>query len=276
MQSKQSSRHWRVVLVFLIIAIVGGGFVYYVLTRESNKGLVSGIVGSCQEIPITKSSRMAIIRVDDIQSYFLEDLSIKMMEDAKARGIPLSLGLIPKSMEESTPIYQYLKKNLCWLEIAQHGWDHAGVTPDTPEFAGIDMATAAADIERGMVVLEKLTEDPIVTFIPPLNIVSDDARKALAAAGIKIVSSEGSALFDYDATTFNFMTDTLNSPETVLRDCALHVANTTFCVIMVHPLDFATNNELDPAKYAAYLDILDNLKAANYTFVRFKDLVDLQ
>ncbi len=52
-----------------------------------------------------KSSRMVIIRIDDIQAYFLEDISIKMMDDAKSRGIPLSLGVIPKAIDENTPIH---------------------------------------------------------------------------------------------------------------------------------------------------------------------------
>lgn len=261
-------------LIFLIITLATGRLVHYALTRQSNAELISSILHPCKELPIITSSRMAIIRIDDIQAYYLEDISIKMMDDAKSRGIPLSLGVIPKAIDENTPIRQYLKKNLCWLEIAQHGWDHQGITPDTPEFYGVDKATATSDINRGKVILENLTEEKITTFIPPLNSVSDDAREVITEAGIRIISSEGINKFDYGATSFNFLTDTLNSPETILRDCKTRVELTSLCVVMMHPQDFTTKNALDPVKYAMYLDTLDSLQGANYTFVRFKDLVD--
>lgn len=273
MAHKQLSYFLLPVLIFLIIALAAGLLVHYALTKQSNAELISSILHPCKELPIMKSSRMVIIRIDDIQAYFLEDVSIKMMEDAKSRGIPLSLGVIPKAIDENTPIHRYLKKNRCWVEIAQHGWDHQGVTPDTPEFYGNDKATAASDINRGKAILENLGEEKITTFIPPLNSMSDDAREAITEAGIRIISSEGKNKFDYGATSFNFLTDTLNSPETILRDCSTSVALKSLCVVMMHPQDFTTNNTLDPVKYAVYLDILDSLQVANYTFVRFKDLV---
>ena len=274
MISKRLSIILVTILILLIIILATGRLIHYVLTGESNAEFISSILHPCKEFPIIKSSRMAIIRIDDIQAYFLEDISIKMMDDAKSRGIPLSLGVIPKSIDENTPIHRYLKKNLCWVEIAQHGWDHQGITPDTPEFYGVDKATATSDFNRGEVILENLAKEKITTFIPPLNSISDDAREAIVEAGIRIISSEGMNKFDYGATSFNFLTSTANSPETILRDCKTRVAQTSLCVVMIHPQDFTTKNALDPVKYAMYLDILDSLQAANYTFVRFKDLVD--
>jgi predicted deacetylase len=268
--SPQKKLHGAFVLVtiFLMVAFIAGPSVY-----RFTMGPILGIFQSCKEIPSMQSSKMAILRIDDVQGYSLEDVSIKMMDDAKARDIPLSLGVIPKALEEQTPIYKYLKKNRCWLEIVQHGWDHQGVTPDTPEFA-TDKATAAAALKQGMVILENLTGAKITVFIPPLNKISFEAQEALTEGGIRIVSSEGSSKFDYAVSTFNYSENSLNSTESILRDCETRAARTSLCIVMMHPQDFVTDNKLDVSKYSLYLDTLESLKSAGFTFVRFSDFTN--
>ncbi len=231
-------------------------------------------VGGCSGPSAVKSSRMAIIRIDDIQAYSLEDISMRMIDDAKDLDIPVSLGVIPKGIEDNTPIRNYLEDNLCWIEVAQHGWDHNGPTPDVPEFRDADFASASADILRGKQVLEDLTGEEITTFIPPENALSTEARRSVSEAGIQIISSTGYGVFDYGAATFDYQTDLLNSAEKVLNDCAKRVSQTQSCVVMIHPQDFVKDEVLDTTKYQVYLDLLSMLKAGGYTFVRFKDLAE--
>lgn len=264
-------------LAIAIIGIVGGGrLIHYMWTGQSNAEFISSIRNPCKELPIVTGSRMVIIRIDDIQSYSLEDVSIRMIDDAEARGVPLSLGVIPKSMDSQTPIYRHVRQNRCWLEIALHGWDHEGVNPETPEFAGLDKETAAIYIAEGKRALEKISGEKITTFIPPLNNMSADAREAVAEAGIPVISSEGARTFDYTTTTYDYGVNRLNKPETVVANCNARVAKTSMCIVMVHPQDFITDGVFDPVKYEAYAGMLDQLKAANYTFVRFKDVADKQ
>ena len=264
------------IFMFLILAIIVAFSIYSVVKGQTPTELLSNIINPCREFSVVKSSRMAIIRIDDIQAYWLEKVSIKMIDDAKALYIPVSLGVIPKDMEGNTPIRRYLSANLCWIEVAQHGWDHQGLTQEMPEFGDADFATATSDILQGKAVLENLTGDKITTFIPPMNSISDEARRGVREAGIAIISSAGENEFDYGATAFNFMTGTLNSAETIIHDCAKRVVQTSSCVVMMHPQDYTTNNVLDPIKYQLYLDVLTMLKSNDYTFVRFKDLVEIQ
>lgn len=84
---------------------------------------------------------------------------------------------------------------------------------------------------------------------------------------------EKSAEFDYDATTFSYAKGSLNTAEAVVRDCEQNVRTSAYCIVMVHPQDFVTDNVFDQSKYQVYLDTLDSLKAEGYTFVRFKDLI---
>ncbi len=233
----------------------------------------SKAASSCVPFIPEYGTKMAIIRIDDIQAYWLETESMKLIEDARARSVPVSLGVIPLNIDADTPIRKFLENELCWIEIAQHGFDHQGETPDTPEVGNLDYQSAFALISEGARLLSDLSGEPVVTFIPPLNEMSDAARKAANDLGFKVISSEGIDEFDYGATAYNYETDQLNSVDTVLMECARRLESSPHCVIMVHPQDYTTNDVLDEIKYMQYIALLDRLKAEGYTFVRFKDVV---
>ena len=129
-------------------------------------------------------------------------------------------------------------------------------------------------ILAGRDVMETIFREPVYTFIPPHNMYSDGTMAALAEAEIPLVSSEGEAYFDYDATTFDFADDELVRSRSVIRACEEKFEDGEVCVIMLHPQDFADGQELNPTKYEEYLDLLEWIEEENISSVRFKDFVE--
>jgi predicted deacetylase len=220
------------------------------------------------------SSSTVVLRVDDVQAFAWPETTRRMIEDAEARGIPLTLGVIPINLDRDGDIVEYLKHHACNLEFALHGWDHSGGEDGMhPEFAILDEATAKSRIEHGLTNLALLTQDKIVTWIPPLNKQSEGTVAALTKLGFTHLSAEGTSTWDYDAATFEYMSNNLVPTEETLADCSRSMARDGKCIVMLHPQDFITDFKHDEEKYATYyLALLDALRAKGYTFARFKDM----
>jgi peptidoglycan/xylan/chitin deacetylase (PgdA/CDA1 family) len=265
-------------ILFLVAALIlasAGRLFYYAISGETNADLIATALNPCTATPITPTGKMAIIRLDDVQAFAWAATSIRMMDDARSRGIPLVLGVIPKGIEGDRVMYEYLRDNRCFHEIAQHGWDHGEETGgEAPEFRDSTYEEARTDISRGRAVLETLSREKMTTFIPPNNEASPATLDALKTLGIPVVSSAGTGRFDFHATTFDYASDVITSADDVLADCADATAESDVCVVMVHPQEFMAGSVMDEEKYRIYTDILDRLARDGYTFARFKDLVD--
>jgi hypothetical protein len=107
-------------------------------------------------------------------------------------------------------------------------------------------------------LLKQYTNDPVDIFIPPHNELSSGAAEALASTDFSIVSSRGDQVLDYDTASFNFLSDTFVPANSVIDDCnSRFELGDSFCVIMLHPQDFADGDaELDESRYAEYGKIL--------------------
>ena len=275
-RSRRDSVWATVVLlaITLLIFSAAARLLWFALSGETNAEIIADYMYPCSNEPRSITSRMALIRLDDVQAHAWSTISARMMADAEARGIPLVLGVIPYNIEEDRQLYQLLHEKRCLHEIAQHGWDHDYVQDtEAPEFAERSYEDAYLELRHGKRVLERLSREPLTTFIPPDNQLSQGARDALLELKIPIISSEGIGRFDYGAATFDYDTDTLVPVDRIIEDCAVTVVRTRLCVVMLHPQDFTTNGSIDETKYVLYLDTLDRLQAHDYTFVRFKDLV---
>ena len=262
-------------LVALLIFFSATRLVSFAISGETNADLLSSVLYPCESPPIATSSKMAILRLDDVQAYAWADIALRMMDDARERDIPLVLGVIPKGLRDDASTYTYLREHRCFHEIAQHGWDHNSETAgESPEFRGVPYDEALDDIERGKAVLEALARERMTTFIPPNNEMSVETYRAVEKLQIPIVSSEGENRYDFAATTFDYGDDRVTSVERMMEDCRERTASSDLCVIMLHPQEFATDGVFDNQKYQLYLDLLEELRKENYSIVRFKDLVD--
>jgi predicted deacetylase len=147
---------------------------------------------ACTPADREKSDRMVVLRVDDIQAYAWRETSMRMIEDAENNGIPLTLGVIPAGLSADSELVAFLKEHRCHHEFALHGWNHAGGEGgDQPEFRDLTKQEAYDRIVPGIAMLHEIVDDPIVTWIPPLNVHSKGTEEALRELGFVYLSTEG-------------------------------------------------------------------------------------
>lgn len=267
----------KAIFIFFIITILfvltAGYAVLSAMRGETNFDIMADLFFPCEPLSVKKSSKMVIIRVDDIQAFSWTDISEKIINDAYVRKIPIVLGVIPKDLKEDGDFYKFLRKRRCHFEIAQHGFEHnVGDDGVTPEFRGKTKKEALEMIVKGKKIIETLSREKIITFIPPNNEYSEGTKESLREAKIKLVSSEGKQYFDMDTSVFNYDIKSLMSADKIILDCEKEFVKSNLCVIMIHPQDFADLSGFNKEKYKIYIDILDNLQKLGISFVRFKDL----
>lgn len=230
----------------------------------------------CDDVAYTPAAqRNIILRVDDIQAFAWNETARRLIDDALEAGIPPSLVTIPVHLEDDPAYITYLKEKRCVVEFALHGYDNQEPEPGVGEFARLSYEEAVTRIDRGLAAVGEIAGEPVVTFVPPLNQLSEGTREVLRERGVRIISSEGEERFDFDAATFDFRVDQLVEPEQVLDQCERAFARgEAECVIMVHPQDFVTDDVFDPAKYENFTTLLALLSNGDYKCIRFKDALE--
>ena len=247
------------------------------LSKTSNIEFLSTFYSPCTPIPAHLSNRMVVLRIDDIQAFGWEDISERMINDAEKEDVPMVLGVIPHDLTWPNPMYQYLKKINCSVEIAQHGLLHQGEhVQETPEFQDLTESQADEKIRAGKKILAGITNQPVITFIPPENVYSTGTAISLKKNGFLVLSSQGKRHFDYTAATYDFQEQQPVPVSNIVEKCDEKFKKTDVCVVMLHPQDFVTNGTLDPEKYRIFGDLIAAFRQKNVTFVRFRDILSGQ
>jgi hypothetical protein len=275
---------WSIMVSITLFSLVMSGFIVDTAISDSrnNATLLADFLHVC--IPVKEvgnTERIAVLRLDDVQAYGWTDIAIKMMDDAAKRGMPVAAGVIPKDLSTDPRIVKYLKQNDCNLEIAMHGYDHglaSDMDTETPEFGMLSAAEAIRRVDDSLRILRRITDQKIVTFIPPQNRISVAAADAITVRGLTILSAEGENTYDYHAATWNFSDDSFVPATAVLLQCEVAWEEGPLCVIMLHPQDFAAaDGSIDEERYKHYISLLNGLRirhAAVMTFARAADFVE--
>ncbi|HET8575133.1 MAG TPA: DUF2334 domain-containing protein [Candidatus Paceibacterota bacterium] len=231
--------------------------------------------------PQPSSNKQVILRIDDVQAYGWTNISMEMMKDAFAKGFPVVAAVIPINLSENATLLQFLDNNHCNIEVAMHGYTHHviqnGVSVSGPEFGDLTQSEAAQKIQLGEAILFKnlpfLTKQNLTTFIPPNNVISDPAREAVTQAGFDVISAQGTGKYDYDASSWNYTTNTFSDAQDVINECETTFQTKNFCVIMIHPQNYAdAQGNLNQTEYQSYLQLLDAIKQAGYTVTTFQKI----
>ncbi|NDK09563.1 DUF2334 domain-containing protein [Candidatus Gracilibacteria bacterium] len=218
---------------------------------------------------IDPNKKYIILRLDDVQSYYLKELTIKMLNEGISRKMPYTVGIIPLNLTEDPEMTRYLRQNKCSIEIAQHGFSHRS---DIAEFEDLPESVANKKLNQGLEILNKISNHEIITFIPPENKYSTGTVEAAKKNNFNIISGEGDGLFDYSATSFNFDTDTLNPVDVVIDASKSDAELKGFSIIMLHPQDYiGEDGEEDPIKYKRYIELLDKLESEGFAFTTMHD-----
>jgi len=132
------------------------------------------------------------LRDDDVGR---DDRGLRPLLDlALARGVPLSLQIIPGVLSDSQTklLYEYRHFSPTLLELNQHGWQHSNHEQNgsKSEFGfarGFDQQFA--DIARGKTILEQTFAERFhAVFTPPWNRCTEDTMRALDRLGFRVLS----------------------------------------------------------------------------------------
>lgn len=251
-----------IMLSFSLVAVFGK-----TLDENNHFKFYKKFTQQCEPVEREYNSKKIIIRIDDVQAFWLRDVQIKMLDELIRRNIPALLGVIPLNINEDEKLFNYLKTNNCKFEIAMHGWDQGKDSGYLiPEFKDLNKEEALEKITLGKFTLEEISQKPLLTFIPPNNKYSTGTKIALIESGFKIISAEGNGLFDRTATSYDWDNKIMVPPENIASSCQTSLNKFDLCVIMIHPQDYTSRGELDEDKFINYLKLLDELEKLDGMF----------
>ncbi|MCX6747191.1 MAG: DUF2334 domain-containing protein [Candidatus Pacearchaeota archaeon] len=256
----------KIFVSFLIITLV------FIMCVRSLNYIIQDVQtntyeNNCGIIEHSTSERNIVIRIDDIQAYYLKDVQIRMIKDALAINRTVSLGVIPINLASDMEMFNFLKEVKCELEISLHGYNNS-----ENEFSNILYQQANEKIRNGLEVLRQIQPE-IITFIPPNNEISDAGREAVYDNGIKIISSGFvNREFGFSVSTYDWKNHKFVNYKEVLQECSKELDKGEICVIMIHPQDYVTNGKLDVEKYDQYIKLLNAINSLNAKVVTFRDL----
>jgi predicted deacetylase len=272
---------WIVVTVIVLNGAIMWQFVKNSIQREPTVyALVRNQFCVPKVSPFTGSTdgkKFVILRIDDVQAHAWSEISKRMIRDAQKYKAPVVAGIIAKDLDENESLVNFLKREECNIEAAFHWFDHnfslteSGITA---EFSRASYEAATLRIKKGAELIEDVSREKVTTFIPPLNMVSDEARRAASDNGMEVVSAVGSGVFDYGGATFSYETKQLVDSEKVVQNCKERFKTYPFCVIMLHPQDY-TNQDgvlIEETYRTYYLLLLEKLAQNNVSFTTFKEI----
>lgn len=276
----------------IAILVLVSFFVWWSINKSVQKitSEHTSVLARAQSIMCTKKvedydaahDKKVILRLDDVQAFMWSDVSRAVMQSAIDRGAPIVAGVIPKDISKDRKMIEFLRKERCNIEIALHGWDHGresyakGESENFYEFEDSTYEEAYAAISNGRREVRSLANQEIITFIPPNNHYSLGTLHALRTLGFHVNSAGEERLFDYSAPTYDSTTQSIVPIDHIVDTCEKKFSQGTFCVIMIHPREYALpDGSLNDEVFADhFLQLLDQLRAMDVHFVLFKNLVD--
>lgn len=237
--------------------------------KENNFSVLKKIHMCFNDWNIDPNKKYVILRIDDIQASYLRDIWIKMIEDWFSRKIPFTLWVIPMNLDTDNILIDYLKSNKCNLEFAMHWFNNR---QDFPEFRDLTKEEASIKLDAWFKQLSNITDNEIITFIPPDNVYSTGTIDATKSKNFKIISWEWKWFFDYTVSTYFFDKKKHNDIDSIINSVNKSYKEKWFSIIMLHPQDYS--NEvwgLDEVKYSKYIEMLIRLENEWYSFTTMKD-----
>ncbi len=227
---------------------------------KTNADFVKNKIIKCHKFSQVNNHNSVVLRIDDVQAYSWNDVTLAMTEYAFLHHIPVTWGIIPKGISDDKSLHNFYLRNYCNIDVALHGWEH---TP--AEFSKLTTIEAKAKITKGLGELYKFGAKEVVIFIPPENKFSNGTASAASEVGLAISANNGN-LFDIQSQTFDYENNILRPVNTVIAECSKAMVNYGRCIIMLHPQDYASGQRIDYEKFKKYQELLTQLSALNYSF----------
>jgi peptidoglycan/xylan/chitin deacetylase (PgdA/CDA1 family) len=245
-----------------------------------------------------------VIRMDDVQDYWLNSVQVALMNLFESKNQSLSLGLIMHYVGNDSKIVnkvnQALSRGLFELDI--RGWDHVNYTKMTENDQKNSLAKANLRMQH-------LFRTKSLVFIPPLDVFNNDTLKAMHALGLRIISSaqyeeksfnqnrsvfvsnnnlnktKSTMIYHLPSTSFFKVFDKGKWVKTPLNDIMGNVTRNIklygYAVIVIHTQDFARYvngvfiNSVDESQMVDLSRLIDSLTSEGIHIVPFHKVVGI-
>lgn len=264
------------IVFYLYFMRVFSGYGYFVDTNRPN--FDEFIVyqekehGSCH---INVIEPTIVLRMDDVRAYSVP--TPYLVDEIIERNLSVTLGVIPRELEKDTKMQEYLleiRENPN-VEIAQHGTYHNES----------DININEGNLLEGNVKIQRLLGVRPVTYIPPYNKITEEAREVISkyfniiSAGQEVLKEgENIAEIGYTVETYDYNKQQITSTDDVIEKCKSSLEKTNLCVIEIHPQEYSFNIDnpvyVSAVKFDEYREMLDKLQELNASFSTFNSLVD--
>ncbi len=222
-----------------------------------------------------------VFQLDDLQAWWLESESSKVVDLHIQKGIPVTLGVIPEDLMSrngySGSITENLKKwnknNKNVVEAAVHTYDHCC------SYNGWSLDQQTNDIKKGKAIFDQLGITTY-SFVPAYDWGDANTPKAIVNAGLLIgmdalnngyldslkdpMIIEDGAWYGYGFTTFDY--NTISK----MIDSKIGSSGRDYFVFGFHQQDLQTSS-----RRSQYSALLDKLKSSGkYRFMTAKQYYD--
>ncbi|MFA4960366.1 MAG: DUF2334 domain-containing protein [Candidatus Pacearchaeota archaeon] len=217
--------------------------------------------------------RSIIIRMDDIRVF--SKPSKRVIDEILAENISITLGVIPRQLEDDPSFAKYIIsiKDNPRVEIAQHGVYHN----ETDKYLTED------NILSGMNKIQSILNVRPVTYSAPFNDLAPESERILAKyfkgiTGEWGVIKEGNiAQLGHTVSNYALSQNSNKSILDMVDVCAESLDRTNYCVVLLHPQEFATDmknaSEVDEEKIQELKEFIRELKKLDAEFINFKDII---
>lgn len=222
------------------------------------------------------SGKWVILRLDNISSKTSVTLLKKMVIDTQRFHVPMVLWIVPEWLDIQSETANFLRNESCNFELAIHGWDHFSAQVTTgnirriTEFSEISYEDALTRINQARSVMSELTNEPVITFIPPFHEISYSWVLAAKQSWIDVISSVGTWVFDARSQISN----ELFSSKNIQAWCLESFKSKNLCIVHLQIEDFVIqwSDKVDEKKYFEYLSFLSDFSTNGIEFTTFRKL----
>jgi peptidoglycan/xylan/chitin deacetylase (PgdA/CDA1 family) len=141
-----------------------------------------------------------IFRMDDIQDYWLQAAQLSLMDLFVKRNQNLSLGLIMNRIGNDTKLIDKLKEGSSkkLFELCLHGWDHL-------DYTKLNEEEQEHSLRKANEKMATIFGHPSSVFISPYGLFDKSAIKAMKNIGLRVLSANGSAEYNFDKNKSTFL-----------------------------------------------------------------------
>lgn len=243
-------------------------------------------------------------RLDDIQTGYLNNVQMKIMDEFQKKNASLTIGVIGYDFSGDKKLVSYLKdlskKGHAQVEIANHGWKHEN-------FADLTESQQVGLINKTNNELVGIFHKRPTLFITPFNLfnnytlkalqkskmtqissgISEDMNKFVTAKGRLVLNRDPQGLYHVPSMT-DFQIDIGNETKwtsipysKLTGSISFYVSKIGYDVVLLHPQNFAkmengTYVDVVNSKEIGELGkLIDYVRSKNMTIVTISDMVDM-